>query len=153
MAYNPQPPLGQAAMAASLPVAIASDQTAIKVNVTDLTTGGYSATTVYAAATTNLGYIASSAKVMGWYVYNNFTTPIKLCFYDVNGVAPVATATPKFVIVIPATSGANVSFPNGIQFTNNIGYGTSSTLALGSPTPTLTALTTADNFIFTIFYK
>ena len=163
MAYNPQNPNGQATMAASAPVVIASNQTAVPIsgtvtanagtgtmNVTVVSgaTGGDTTFHLVSAATTNATNIkASAGKVTGWYVYNSNANARKVAFHNTAGT-PTAGASVHSSIVIPGLAAANVSFPDGIDFSTGIAI------------TTVTELTDAGNtavalndLIINIYYK
>src|SRR4051794_5362725 len=62
---------GQQLMAASVPVVLASDQTAISVAARGATTGGLTIYRLLSAATTNAASVKGSAgQVYGWYITN-----------------------------------------------------------------------------------
>jgi hypothetical protein len=148
MSYNPQPPLGQATMANSLPVVIASNQSAVNVNVVNSTTASaYMVFALNSAASQNLTNIkASAGKVMGWYIYNSNAAARKIIFYNL-ATTPLAGSARYFSIVIPALSGANVSFPDGIDFSAGIGIATSTDIANSNPVSVAT-----NDLIISIFY-
>jgi hypothetical protein len=88
---------------------------------------------------------ASAGKLGGWYIYNPNATAAYVIIYDIaSGSVTVGTSTPKMVICIPATSGANVEFVNGIAF------GTAISVAATTTGPGNTAPTTAleANFLY-----
>jgi hypothetical protein len=148
MAYNAQPALGQTTMSGSLPVAIASNQTAIPVTIQSGATGGDSTFQLVSAATTNATNIkASAGKVTGWYIYNSNASARKVAFHNTAGT-PTAGSSVFYTIVIPGLAAANVSFPDGIDFSTGIAI------------TTVTELTDAGNtavalndLIINIFYK
>lgn len=153
MAYNPQPALGQTSMSGSLPVAIANNQTAVPVTIQAGATGGDSVSAVssqaiVSAATTNpISIKASAGKVTGWYIYNSNASARKVAFHNTAGT-PTAGSAVYLSIVIPGLAAANVSFPDGIDFSTGIAI------------TTVTGLTNADNtavalndLIINIYYK
>lgn len=148
MSYNPLPPLGQTTMAASLPVAIASNQTTVPVTVQSGTTGGDTTYHLVSAATTNATNIkASAGKVAGWYIYNSNASARKVAFHNTAGT-PTAGSSVYYSIVIPGLAATNVSFPDGIDFSTGIAI------------TTVTELTDAGNtavalndLIINIYYK
>ena len=95
MSYNPNNPNGQATMAASAPVVIASNPTAVPVTVQSSATGGDTTFHLVSAATTNAGTPTAGS---------------------LTGLL--------FTLVIPALSAANVSLPSGITFSAGIGITT-----------------------------
>jgi len=149
MAYNPQPPLGQAAMAASLPVAIANNQTAVPVTLQAGTSGGDTPYHLVSAATTNATNIKSSAgKVTGWYIYNSNASARKVNFYNSNATPVLGTTALYFAVVIPGLSAANVSFPDGIDFSTGIGISTVTELTVAGNTAVA-----LNDLVISIFYK
>jgi len=148
MAYNPQPALGQATMTNSLPVAIASNQTAVPITVTSSATGGDTTFHLVSAANTNPTNIKASAGVVtGWYIYNSNGSARKVAFHNTAG-SPSAGASVFYSLVIPALSAANVSLPSGIAFSTGIAI------------TTVTGLADSDNvavalndLVINIFYK
>jgi len=148
MSYNPTPPLGQATMANSSPVVIASDQSPLPVTVSS---GGGSGLTTFhliSANGNNLTSVkATPGAVHGWFIYNNTTTVKKVAFHNTAGT-PTAGAGILFSLVIPASSGANVSFPDGIDFSTGIAI----TTTAGIPDTDVAAVAVNDLTI-NIFYK
>lgn len=174
MSYNPNNPNGQATMANSAPVVIASDQTAVPVsgtfypatqpvsgtvtanagtgtmNVTLVSSasGGDTVFNLVSAASTNATNIkASAGKVTGWYIYNSNASARKVAFHNTAGT-PTAGASIYYALVIPGLAAANVSFPDGLDFSTGIAI------------TTVTGLTNADatavginDLIINIFYK
>jgi len=129
MAYNPQPALGQATMTNSLPVAIASNQTAVPITVTSSATGGDTTFHLVSAANTNPTNIKASAGVVtGWYIYNSNANARKVAFHNTAGT-PTAGASVYFTVVIPGLAATNVSFPPGIAFSTGIAITTVTGLA------------------------
>ena len=177
MAYNPQNPNGQATMANSAPVVIASDQSVLTVSqsvATNLKTqaenyqGGSAVSstnplyvtvassasggdTVYhlvSAASTNLTNIkASAGKVTGWYIYNSNASARKIAFHNTAGT-PTAGASVYYSLVIPGLSAANVSFPDGIDFSTGIAISTVTGLADND-----TVAVALNDLIINIYYK
>jgi len=148
MAYNPQNANGQATMAASAPVVIASNQTAIPVNITSSATGGDTTYHLVSTASTNPTNIKASAGVVtGWYIYNSNANARKVAFHNVSG-SPTAGSSVFYSIVIPGLAATNVSFPNGLAFSTGIAI------------TTVTGLADSDNnsvalndLVINIFYK
>jgi len=165
MAYNPQNANGQATMAASAPVVIASNQTAIPVsgtfyqatqpvsgtitaNLSSSATGGDTTFHLVSAANTNPTNIkASQGVVTGWYMYNSSANARKVAFHNVSG-SPTAGSSVFYSIVIPGLAATNVSFPNGLAFSTGIAI------------TTVTGLADSDNnsvalndLVINIFYK
>lgn len=162
MAYNPNNPNGQATMANSAPVVIASNQSAISVtgtfyqatqpvsgtltvNQLPVTSGGVTAST--GASTGGASAItisASAGQVYGWYFYNANAVAAYIFFYDTASAITVGTTSPSYVLVVPATGGANV-FGIGIPHSTSIKIGISQGRAVS------TAMSSAVDY--NVFYK
>lgn len=148
MAYNPQNANGQATMANSAPVVIASNQSAVPVTIQSGATGGDTTYHLVSAASTNATNIKSSAgKVTGWYIYNSNASARKVAFHNTAGT-PTAGSSIFYSIVIPGLAATNISFPDGIDFSTGIAI------------TTVTDLTDAGNtavglndLIINIYYK
>lgn len=90
---------------------------------------------------------ASAGQVYGWYIYNPNSTAQYVQFYNTAAASvTVGTTSPLFMLTIPATSGANVEFTNGITFTN-AGFSCAATSTAGGNGAPTTALDAV------IFYK
>jgi hypothetical protein len=103
------------------------------------------------AATNNAFRIKGGAsKVYGWYIYNNADTARRVVLYDSNANPPVpSTATIRLVLTIPAFSGANASFPFGIEFVDGLGIATLLNISDTDYSP----LTVVNELNINIFYK
>lgn len=123
--------LGQQNMAASTSVAIASNQSAIPVNLSPSTSGGWSAyalgNTTNAALTTTQTISGSAGKFGGYMTLINLnSSPAYIQVFDTTGAVTLGTTAPNFVIAIPANStaangvGANMELSNGLAITNGI---------------------------------
>jgi hypothetical protein len=158
MAYNPQNANGQATMANSAPVVIASNQTSIPItdnggsltvdgNVGQLpiTSGGLTPVTGASTGGGNVLFtVTGPLQVYGWYFYNNNTTPAYVTFYN-SVIAPGGVGSGFiYVLVIPPYGGAN-AFGIGIPHSTLLSIGIASTR-----TGTGTLATAVD---YTIFYK
>jgi hypothetical protein len=118
-------------------VVIASDQTAFSVNATNIvgTSGGYSADSRTALTNTVVSAKASAGQLYGYFWYNpNATAAYIQVFNTASGSVTLGTTTPVYVITIPATSGANVEFSNGIAHSTAITYAATTT-ATGNTAP------------------
>jgi len=114
-------------------IVVATDQpqltTPLNVTIQAGVSGGDSIYHLVSAASTNATNIKSSAgKVTGWYIYNSNAAARKVVFHDTAGT-PTAGSSVYFSLMIPPSSGANVSFPSGIKFTSGIGITTVTGLA------------------------
>jgi len=133
-------------------VVIATDQpqftAPLNVTIQAGATGGDTVYHLVSAGTTNTTNIkASAGKVTGWYIYNSNAAARKLVFHDTAGT-PTAGASVYFSLMIPPSSGANVSFPDGINFGTGIGISTVTGLADND-----SAAVAANDLIINIFYK
>ena len=100
------------------------------------------------AASTNATVIkASPGTVNGWFVYNSNTAARKLVFHNTTST-PTAGSSVFFAIVIPGLAAANVSLPDGINFSTGIAITTVTGLA--DSDNTAVAL---NDLIINIFYK
>lgn len=64
---------------------------------------------------------ATAGQVYGWYIYNAASSVRYVKLYNATAASvTVGTTTPVMTIPIPATSGANVEFTNGIAFSTAI---------------------------------
>jgi len=118
------------------------------VTVVSGATGGDSTFHLVSAASTNATNIkASAGKVTGWYVYNSNANARKVAFHNTAGT-PTAGSSIHSSIVIPGLAAANVSFPDGIDFSTGIAITTVTDLTdAGS---TAVAL---NDLIINIYYK
>jgi len=134
MGYVPSNQNGQATMANSAPVVIASDQSGLtiatgSIALQEYALGGANVYHLVTGATTSPTSIKQSAgKVTGWYVYNSNGSARKVAFHN-TATAPVAGTSVYFSIVIPPLSAANVSYPAGINFSSGIAITTTNGLA------------------------
>jgi len=153
MGYVPSNQNGQATMANSAPVVIASDQSGLtiatgSIALQEAATGGATVYHLVTGATTSPVNIKNSAgKVTGWYIYNSNGSARKLAFHN-TATAPVAGTSVYFSVVIPPLSGANVSYPAGINFSSGIAITTTTGLADSDATAVAT-----NDLIINIFYK
>ena len=158
MAYNPIN-LGPTTTANSQAVVLPSDQVAIPVTgtfyqatqpvtVVSGATGGDTTFHLVSAATTNLTNIkASAGKVTGWYIYNSNASARKVAFHNTAGT-PTAGSGVVSSIVIPGLAAANVSFPDGIDFSTGIAISTVTDL-----TDAGTTAVALNDLIINIYYK
>ncbi|SRR5216117_889223 len=74
---------------------------------------------------------ASAGQLYGWYIYNpNATAQFVQLYNTASASVTVGTTNPLFMLTIPATSGANVEFTNGITF-SNAGWSAAATSTAG----------------------
>ena len=112
------------------------------------TSGGYTISKLISAATTNATSVkASAGQLYGYYIYNdaNATRYVKL--HNTAGT-PTAGTGVVMVIAIPAGSGANMEFSNGIAFSTGIAF----TTVTGIADANATAVGASDLAI-NLFYK
>jgi len=148
MGYVPSNQNGQATMANSAPVVIASDQSAVNTSLQEVATGGATVYHLVSANSTNATNIkASAGKITGWYIYNSNGSARKVAFHN-NAGTPTAGASVYFSVVIPPLSGANCPYPAGIAFSTGIAITT--TTGLTDSDATAVAL---NDLVINIFYK
>lgn len=154
MAYNPNNPNGQATKANSAPVVIASDNiVSTSSTLVEGSTGGASTFHLVSAATTNASNISNlPGKITGWYIYNTALTTRKVNFYDMATTPNPATNVPKLALVIPPSSGANCSFPAGINFPN-LGISISTTGGTGGVTDLDANPVALNDLVINVLYK
>jgi len=100
------------------------------------------------AASTNPSVIkASGGTVNGWYIYNSNGSARKVAFHNI-ATTPTAGSGVVYSLVIPPLSAANVSLPDGINFT--IGISITTTTGLADSDATAVA---SNDLIINIFYK
>lgn len=131
MAYNPQPALGQATMANSLPVAIASNQSTLNVSAIAANANGYSvATGTIGNTKTDIGTANTAGIVAGWYIYNPNNSVAYVQFFNLQASAVTLGSTaPFYSIGIPALSAANLISPTGITHSTAISIAVTTTRA------------------------
>lgn len=116
--------LGQGTMAQSLKVAVASDQSAVRV-IADASaaTGGVLGAKVLSAATTNATVVkATPGRVYGLQLSNTATAYRYFKFYNI-ATAPVVGTTPVIAIVgVPPGGRASLSSVQGMYFSAGIAY-------------------------------
>lgn len=83
---------------------------------------------------------ATAGQLYGWYIYNPNAIAQFVQLYNVAAASvTVGTTSPLFMLTIPATSGANVEFTNGITFIN-AGWSCAATSTAGGNGAPSTAL-------------
>ena len=148
MGYVPSNQNGQATMANSAPVVIASDQSAVNTSLQEVATGGATVYHLVSANSTNATNIkASAGKITGWYIYNSNGSARKVAFHN-NAGTPTAGASVYFSVVIPPLSAANVAYPAGIAFSTGIAITTTTGLADSDA-----SLVGTTDLVINIFYK
>lgn len=160
MAYNPQvnaPTTSVNSAAVALPADQTQFTTPLNVTLQERATGGATAFHFVTPGGTNLTNVNASnspisTKIIGWFIYNNATSARKVIFYDALSTTSITVGGSNpaqyFSLVIPASSGANVSMPAGIQFNNGIRIAT----VTGIPDNDASPVTVYDLSI-NIFYK
>lgn len=163
--------VGQKAMAASLPVVLASDQASVPVaatlaaettkvigtvnvaasqniGITPNTSGGLTTYHLVSAGSTNATVVKNSAgQLFGWYIYNSNAAARKVAFHNASST-PTAGASIFFTLMIPPSSGANVFSDIGIPFSTGISITTVTGLADND-----SAAVAANDLIINLFYK
>jgi len=92
---------------------------------TFMATSGDGSTALTATAQSIKG---SAGKLGGWYIYNPNSSATYVILYNVaQGSVTVGTTNPQMVVCIPATSGANCEFANGIAFDTAISVAATTT--------------------------
>lgn len=101
-----------------MPVVVASGN----VSVSPTAQPGTSIYKLISAATTNAASVkASAGNIYGWFLFNGHQTYTRYVkFYDKATAPVVGTDVPVMTIPLPSGAGANVSFPQGVGFTNGI---------------------------------
>jgi hypothetical protein len=125
----------------------------MNVTVVSGATGGDSVSAVSSQAivsansTNPISIKASAGKVTGWYIYNSNANARKVAFHNTAGT-PTAGSAVYLSIVIPGLAAANVSFPDGIDFSTGIAI----TTVTGLPNSDA-SIVGLNDLIINIFYK
>lgn len=116
--------LGQAAMAASTPVVIASNQTSIPVTqALTATANGSTASRILAAASTNATSLkASAGQLYTIDVFNAAAYNVFLKLYNKASAPTVGTDTPVMTIPVQAGGGYSKTWTMGFPFATGIAY-------------------------------
>lgn len=123
------PALGQATMANSRPVVIASDQTTIPVQDVVASANGAVPYHNLSGASTNFTNVKGSAcQLYGCDLSNTSASAIYVKFYD-KATAPATTDTPKRTIQVPANGTVLRVFPKGLHFANGLGWAATGAVA------------------------
>ena len=138
---------GQQAMAASIPVVIASDQTATPVKVQPQTSGGWSVYRTLDGQPTGVSVKASVGQLGGWFLSNNNAAVRYVKLYD-KATAPASTDTPLLTLLLPANSAANLLAVPGIDFAAGIGIRVTTGVADSD-----TGAPSANDVVVNLFYK
>jgi hypothetical protein len=115
---------GQATMANSAPVVIASDQSAVKVTPgVSATANGATPSRINAAASTNATSLkASAGQIYSIDVYNPAAYTVFLKLYNKASAPTVGTDTPVMTIPVAAGGGYSKTWPMGFPFSTGIAY-------------------------------
>jgi hypothetical protein len=139
---------GQQAMSASVPVAIASDQTAISVTSSPATSGGYSNSHLVAAGSTNATSVkASAGQLYVVSVLNLAAAPRYLKFHNTAG-APSAGTGVVYTVAVQAGVERTITFPHGLAFSTGIAFTTVTGVADAN-----TDAVTASDLVIDVSYK
>jgi hypothetical protein len=142
--------LGQTTMSASMPVALASDQSNLPVTAKTTTTGGSKNKKVISAASTNATSVkASAGQVYGWHFSNSSASKRYLKLYNKASAPTVGTDVPVMTIEIQTTTAANCEWTNGIDE-----FATGIALAItGGVADNDTTAIAANDVILNLLYK
>lgn len=122
--------LGQGTMAQGFKVVLATDQTAIPINLQPTTSGGSSVYGNLDLGATGVTIKASAGQVYNYYIANQNATLWRYVKLYNQATDPASTDTPVITLAIPPGSAANVAFPNGIAFGAGIGIRATTTIAV-----------------------
>jgi hypothetical protein len=139
---NLKTPLGQAAMSASVPVVLASNQTALPVTMAP-SAASTALSTFVTGSVPNTAMIVktSSGRIHYLHVYNPNVTFGFLQFYDLaSGSVHVGSTTPTMTFAVPPMSVLDTSFENPVPAANAITLASTSTFAGGAALVTPLAL-------------
>ncbi len=113
------------------------------------TQGGLSMFRTIDADETEESVKSSAGQIYGWYMSNAVAANVFVKFYnDTVANVIVGTTVPDLTVMLPASSAANVAFPNGIAFSNAITI--AATTLVGDNDATAPA---ANQVIANVFYK
>ena len=142
---------GQATMAASSPVVIANNQSAVPVSFSVSATGGATISSAIAPATpAGVNLKASAGTVYSVNVTTVQATPIYVKLYNASSAPTCGSGTPVARFMVPSNAtaadgaGTNISFPVGLAFGTGIGYCVTGALA-DNDTTAITATNTLVN--------
>lgn len=144
--------LGQAAMAASLPVTMASDQSTIKTAEQGATSGGLTLLSTILANSTNATSVKGSpGQLYKVECFNNSATPAFLKIYNTAGTPTAGSGTPVWRMLIPGNAtgtGVVSAYLPGLAFATGIGYTVTGLIADND-----TTAVAATTFIVNLGYK
>ena len=133
----------------SLPALAAGTNIIGQVNVAPQTSGGLTTFRSIDVDETEEEVKGTAGQVYGWFIYNNAATVLYVKFYNATAAnVTVGTTTPVLTIPIPAGSGANVEYTNGIAFSTAITIAATTGVADNN-----TGAPAANDIIANIFYK
>ena len=133
----------------TLPAIPAGTNTIGAVNVKPATSGGLSIFRSLDLDETEEEIKSTAGQVYGYYIYNKAATAIYVKFYNATAAnVTVGTTTPVLTIGIPAGSGANVEWTNGIAFSTAITIAATTGVADND-----TTAPAANDIVANIFYK
>ncbi len=143
---------GQATMANSAPVVIASDQTAFLINLATTTSGGATLSSAIMAASTNATLVKNAAgQVYKIEVFNNSTNIGYLKMYNSASAPTAGSGTPVARYMVPGVSGGS-GFISTFEMADAYGTGIGYTFTGGIADADTTAVA-ASAFIVNIHYK
>jgi len=144
--------LGQTTMAASTPVAIASNQSTLPAGLVPVTSGGLTPSSTLIAAGTNATSVkASAGQLYKIEITNNSANIGYLKIYNTAGTPTAGAGTPVIRLMCPASAsgaGAVSSFDNGVAFATGIGFTFTGGIADADTTSVA-----ASAFIANLYYK
>lgn len=111
-------------------------------------TGGLSLYRNINLVATGVSIKGSAGQVKWYYIANNAATARFVKLYDKASAPTVGTDTPVLTLEIPSGSAANVSVPDGLQFTLGIGIGATQLVADND-----TTAPSANDLVVNIGYK
>jgi hypothetical protein len=117
---------GQAVMASSAPVVIASNQSTLPVGLVPVTSGGLTIKSVLIASGTNATSVkASAGQLYKVEITNNSANIAYLKIYNTAGTPTAGSGTPVIRLMVPGNAsgaGAFSTYTNGIAFATGIGF-------------------------------
>lgn len=140
---------GQATMANSAPVVLASNQSTLPVSITPVTSGGTTLSSTIMAASTNATSVKSSAgQVYKIECFNNSTSLGYLKIYNTATAPTAGSGTPVLRYMVPANGGFVSTLEVGDAFATGIGYTFTGGIADADTTSV-----SASQFLVNIHYK
>lgn len=145
--------LGQAVMAGSLPVTMASNQTTFPVNLVPVAAGGLTVSSVLLSTTTNATLLSTQARQL--YKVEGFNVSSLPAFVKIYNLSSTPTAGSSLVFInytIPnSTAGAGLAteYVNGVPLGTGLGYTVTSSMSSSDTT----VIQTVNAVTFNVYYK